>query len=143
MDAMVALRKRDGQRLRRAICGISFVASLCATGAAQAEPGSITWTTYLYQGPSTHYQVSDEVMQLQPVDILGCANGWCHVSFEGRAGYVLAEVVVHAGENPAAPPAGVLGQPAASLEPNPRGPCFMANQKGGNGGNELTQFCQK
>ena len=140
---MVEAKKRDRQMWRRAIGGVMFAAVLFSAGTVRAEPGTITWTTYLYQGPSTHYQVADEVLALQRVDILGCANGWCHVSFEGRIGYVLAEVVVHAGENPAAPPPGVLAQPAASLEPNPRGPCFKVNEMGGNGGNELTQICQK
>ncbi len=122
---------------------IWIAALLAPVTAARAEPGAITWTTYLYQGPSTHYQVADEVNQLQRVDILGCADGWCHVSFGGRSGYVLAEVVVHQGRDAAAPPAGVLGQPAATIDPTPRGPCFVANQKAGNGGNELTRFCEK
>ena len=140
---MGGLMKRHRQGRHRVLRGTWFAITLCAAGVARAEPGTITWTTYLYQGPSTHYSVADEVVQLQRVDILGCANGWCHVSFEGRTGYVMAEVVVRAGENPAAPPQGVLAQPAASLEPNPRGPCFLTNQTGGNGGNELTSVCQK
>ena len=135
---------KQGERgRRRAICGAWFAATLCSAGVARADPGTITWTTYLYQGPSTRYQVADEVTTLQRVDIVGCANGWCRVSYEGRTGYVMADVVVHAGENPTAPPSGVLAQPAASLEANPRGPCVEVNQKGGNGGNALTRICQK
>ena len=136
---------------RLTICGAALALLLCAAGPSRAEPsagitsesGTITWTTYLYQGPSTHYQVADEITSLERVDILGCADGWCRINYGGRTGYVMAEVVAHAGENPVAPLAGVLAQPAASLQPHPRGPCFEANQKDGNGGNELTQFCQK
>ncbi len=119
------------------------IVSLLGVGAARAEPGEITWTTYLYEGPGGHFRVVDEALQAQAVEILGCANQWCHVSYGDQSGYVHAEVVVHAGENAANPPAGVLAQPAAALEPAPKGPCFVANQKGGNGGNELTSFCQK
>ena len=126
-----------------AVGALACAALLGATGLAAAEPGRTTWTTYLYQGPGPHYSVADEINQLQPIDILGCAKDWCQVVYEGRTGYVLAEVVVRAGEDPANPPPGVLAQPAAALGPAPKGPCFTANQTGGNGGNDLTRFCQK
>lgn len=110
---------------------------------ATAGPGQTTWTTYLYQGPSYRYSVVDEVPQAQPLDVISCANGWCKVSFEQRTGYVLAEVVVQNGQSPLDPPKGILAQPANQVVPHPKGPCFPANIKGGNGGNDLSYFCQK
>ena len=133
---------RSGPRFGTAL--LLAAATLAGSAAAaRAEPGLVTWTTYLYEGPGRHYQVNDEVEQMTALDVLGCADGWCHVAFEGRTGYLMAEVVVTRGQDPAAPPPGKLGQPAASLTPTPRGPCFESNQKGGNGGNELTRFCEK
>ena len=127
---------------RATILGASLL-MLSGIGAARAEPGATTWTTYLYEGPGAHFRVVGEVDQMQAVEILGCADQWCRISYDDQSGYVHAEVVVRAGEDAARPPAGVLAQPAAALEPAPKGPCFVANQKGGNGGNELTSFCQK
>ncbi len=138
-------RWKVGARVGAVLAGAVLAGAVLAgtTGTAAAEPGLTTWTTYLYQGPGSHYSVADEINQLQPIDILGCAKGWCQVVYEGRTGYVLAEVVVRRGEDPANPPPGVLAQPAAALEPAPKGPCFTANQMGGNGGYDLTRFCQK
>ena len=134
-----AKRRRAVRPLRLSI----LVLALCSTASAWADSGETTWTTYLYEGPGSHYVVVDEVPQAQALEVLGCAKGWCHVSYGGRAGYVEADVVVHGSDNPVNPPAGVLAQPAAALESTPKGPCFTANQKGGNGGNALTLFCAK
>lgn len=135
---------RAGSAIKAAAM-LSLAALGVATGgaAARAEPGLNTWTTFLYEGPGKHYQVSDEIFQLTPLEVLGCADGWCHVKLETRSGYMLDEVVVVRGQDPANPPAGKLAQPAASIVSNPAGPCFVANQKGGNGGNMLTRFCEK
>ena len=112
-----------------------------AASPAFAEQGQNTWTTYLYQGPSTHYMVIGEVPQATAFDVIGCKDAWCEVSFEGRRGFLMAEVV--ATGDPAKPAAGLLPQPASGLVAQPAGPCFVVNQKGGNGGNEMTTICQK
>lgn len=108
---------------------------------AYAEPGQTTWTTFLYQGPSTHYMVVGEVPQATELDVLSCKDGWCQVSFEGRTGYLMSEVV--ATGDPSKPAPGLLTQPAAAMVAEPKGPCFVVNQKGGNGGNALTYVCEK
>ena len=112
-----------------------------APSLAFAEPGQNTWTTYLYQGPGKHYMVTGEVPQATAFDIIGCKDAWCEISFEGRRGFVLSEVV--ATGDPSKPAPGLLPQPAASLVAQPAGPCFVVNQKGGNGGNDLTYICGK
>ncbi len=112
-----------------------------AASPAFAEQGQNTWTTYLYQGPSKHYMVIGEVPQATLFDIVECKDGWCEVSFEGRTGFVMSEVV--ATGDPSKPAPGLLPQPASGLIAQPAGPCFEVNQKGGNGGNEMTYICQK
>ena len=112
-----------------------------ASSLAAAKPGQNTWTTYLYQGPSTHYMVVGEVPQGTAFDVLGCKDAWCEVSFEGRNGFIMSEVV--ATGDPSKPAPGLLPQPAAGLVAQPAGPCFVVNQKGGNGGNDLTYICGK
>ena len=84
----------------------------------------------------------DEVDQGSKIEIVSCANGWCKVTFErGPDGYLLAEVVTK--DNDTKPDQDLLPQPAASIVPNPPGPCFEALQTGGNGGKDPTRFCEK
>ena len=107
---------------------------------AIAAPATTTWTGYLYQGPGYRYLVTDEVAQATSVDLIGCENEWCEVMLENRRGYIRADIVNQ--NDLAKPRLGVLTQPAASLgKTSPPGPCFEANQTGGNGGNAKTIFC--
>lgn len=114
---------------------------LSAATAAHADPGQLTWTTYLYSGPNLHYPVIDEVFQATAVDVGACGNGWCEISFDGKRGFVMSELVAKG--DPSKPEPGVLPQPAASIVAQPAGPCFDVNQKGGNGGNAMTTICAK
>lgn len=112
----------------------------CAS--ACAAPATTTWTSYLYEGPSHHYSVLDEVPQGTIVDAAGCDGAWCKITFGRRAAYLPAEILARA--NSAKPDNGLLPQPAAALDPRrPPGPCVKANQTGGNGGNAMTWFCLK
>lgn len=138
MRSTLARPARGPSALSRSILA---AAVLLAAGPALADQGQITWTTYLYQGPSTHYSVIGEMPQATTVDVLTCANGWCEIQSEGRRGFVMAEVVAKG--DPAHPGPGVLPQPAASITALPAGPCFDVNQTGGNGGNAMTTICAK
>ena len=134
--------------IRAGILGVGFaglqvVGVLLGLGAARADSGETTWTTYLYEGPNDHYNVVDEVPQSQTFEILKCENGWCQIAYDHRSGWVEADVVIHEHQDAVNPPAGVLAQPAASIEAHPKGPCFPVNIKGGNGGNAPTYMCQK
>ncbi len=104
-------------------------------------PTVTSWDTFEYEGPDLHYSVIGEVRQGQILTVLGCANGWCNVSFDDTSGYILAEVV--ATGNPALPAPGFLPQPAADLIAVPPGPCVEVIQTEGNGGTKPTRFCQK
>lgn len=105
-------------------------------------PGQTSWDTYLYEGPSQHFMVIDELTQGQAVTVLGCSDGWCKISYEnGRPGYVAEETVTTG--DPSRPAPNFLPQPAAALVANPPGPCVEAMQTGGNGGKSPTVFCQK
>ena len=145
-EAVMKIARAQARRTIVALCAsmaAGLVTAAAVSSPALAEPGQVTWETYLYAGPGQRYQVLDEVPQQQNVDIGSCSGGWCEISYDQRSGFVLAELVIRATENAAKPPQGVLAQPAANLEVHPKGPCFTANQKGGNGGNEMTQFCQQ
>ncbi len=135
--------RRSRKTLTLAILGSA--AACLAFGAvpseAFAEPGQNTWTTYLYQGPSLRYMVIGEVPQATAFDIIECKDAWCEVSYAKRRGFVMSELVAKG--DPSKPAPGLLPQPAASLVAQPAGPCFVVNQKGGNGGNELTTICGK
>ena len=130
----------DETGLRRLVCATTTI--LCMmTASAHAAPGKTTWTGYLYQGPGLHYSVVDEFAQATDLDVVKCAKEWCEVRLGDRTGYVLSEIVSQTSLD--RPPAGVLAQPAASVRAaSPSGPCFDANQKGGNGGNAMTIFCR-
>lgn len=135
--------RRSYRPLKQTLFG---VAAVCATiGAssslALAEQGQNTWTTYLYQGPGKHYMVTGEVAQQTIFEIIGCKDDWCEVSYEGRRGFIMSELVAKG--DPSKPAPGLLPQPAASIVAQPAGPCFVVNQKGGNGGNEMTYICNK
>ncbi len=134
---------RSRKTLKLAVFPAVTAGALFAAAAspAFAEQGQNTWTTYLYQGPSTHYMVIGEVPQATAFDIVGCKDAWCEVSFEGRRGFIMSEVVTTG--DPSKPAPGLLTQPASGLVAEPAGPCFVVNQKGGNGGNEMTYICQK
>ena len=104
-------------------------------------PTVTSWDTFEYEGPDLHYGVIGEVRQGQILTVIGCANGWCNVSFDETTGYILAEVV--ATGNPALPAPGFLPQPAADLVATPQGPCVEVILTEGNGGTKPTRFCQK
>ena len=116
--------------------------TIMAAAGAGAEPAKTTWTGYMYQGPGDHYAVVDEVPEFSTLDVSGCGNGWCHVTFGKRTGYLKSEIVAQG--DLANPGPGKLANPAAALgAAPPKGPCFEANQTGGNGGNAMTVFCLK
>lgn len=104
-------------------------------------PTVTSWDTFEYEGPDLHYSVIGEVRQGQLLTVIGCAKGWCNVSFDETSGYILAEVV--ATGNPALAAPGYLPQPAADLVAAPPGPCIEVIQTEGNGGTKPTRFCQK
>ncbi len=104
-------------------------------------PTVTSWDTFEYEGPDLHYSVIGEVRQGQILTVIGCANGWCNVSFDDTTGYIVAEVV--ATGNPALPAPGFLPQPAADLIGLPPGPCVEVTLTEGNGGTKPTRFCQK
>ncbi len=97
---------------------------------AFAEPGQITWTTYLRAGPGLQYAVIDEIESRTTLDVQECRDGWCRVEYGRAFGYVMAGVITtQASAAPAStPPA------AASI------PCFQTQQSG-YGIGDATQFC--
>ena len=126
----------------RSIARVAAIGMLVSAGAAYGAPGKTTWTGYLYQGPGYRYAVTDEVPQASDIDVGRCADGWCEATVGDRIGYMRAEIVTRGSLDKPGP--GILAQPAGALSPlPPKGPCFEANQTGGNGGNAMTVFCQK
>ena len=126
----------------RSILHFAAIGAMVPCVAAYGAPGKTTWTGYLYQGPGYRYAVTDEVPQASAVDLGRCADGWCEATVGGRVGYLRAEIVTRGSLDKPGP--GILAQPAAALSTSPpKGPCFEANQTGGNGGNAMTVFCQK
>lgn len=132
------MRKRTARKISHiASIGIMYIGA-----DAFAAPAATTWTGYLYQGPGYRYAVTDEVPQASAIDVGKCADGWCQATVGGRVGYLRAEIVSRG--SLVRPGEGILAQPAAAVSAlPPKGPCFEANQTGGNGGNAMTVFCQR
>ena len=127
---------------QRVTVSFAVLGAIIAAAAANGAPARTTWTGYLYQGPGYRYSVTDEVPQATSIDVGRCGEGWCQATIGDRVGYLRAEIVTRGSLDK--PGEGILAQPAAALSAvPPKGPCFEANQTGGNGGNALTVFCQK
>ncbi len=86
----------------------------------------IALTTYLRDGPGLGYRAVDEAETGTRVSVLGCANGWCNVMYEGVSGYVAQTAVA------SAPPA------FTSFKAQN---CFVDGQASYHG-NRAVQFCQ-
>ena len=125
-----------------AIIGIAKIGMMVGIGAAFGAPAKTTWTGYLYRGPGYHCAVTDEVPQESAIDVGRCVEGWCQATVGDRVGYLRAEIVTRGSLDK--PGEGILAQPAAAVSVlPPKGPCFEANQTGGNGGNAMTLFCHR
>ncbi len=119
--------------LQSALCCLAVLAA--GTGLAAAAPadpaapwvGSVSWTTFLHEGPGLQWRVEDELDTATEVDVLGCANGWCKVAYDGAYGYLLRDVLTPASAGPAE-------QPKQSQD------CFDARRAGAGNG-KLFTFC--
>ena len=55
---------------------------------AVAAPARVDWPTFFRLGPSTHYEVVDELLRGTMVDVRSCTDQWCLVQYGRNAGYV-------------------------------------------------------
>jgi uncharacterized protein YgiM (DUF1202 family) len=78
----------------------------------------------LRNGPGTTYTVVTLIPAGSPVEVSGCQQGWCQVTFEGQNGYII-QTSIEAGEpGPArrpGPPPGYAG-PGGPPPPGYAGP---------------------
>lgn len=66
----------------------------------RAEPGWVTFETWLRAAPAAEARVIDELRMGQRVERLGCGAGWCQVMAERAGGFVAEALLASA---PAAP----------------------------------------
>jgi len=109
-----------GMIVRSAFLAAGLVAT---TGApALAEPGTVTWTTFLYDAPSPAARVVDEPPQGARIEIETCTQGWCRATLGRTAGYLREDVVARGG----APAALANPTEAKVTGGGSQGPCFVA-----------------
>src|SRR5579875_167024 len=72
--------------MKRLFVGVMLVA--LAAGPAHAWTGTVTWPSFLYQGPATRYAVLDELTRGQRVEVQSCGDAWCRITLNGAAGYL-------------------------------------------------------
>lgn len=65
-----------------------------AAAPAVADPVVVRETTYLREGPSSHYRPVDEVLAGRHVEVLACEAQWCQVRSGDRVGYARETVLV-------------------------------------------------
>jgi hypothetical protein len=92
---------------------------------ATAAPALAVNNVNLRQGPGTTYVVITTIPGGSNVDVSGCDAGWCQVSFQGQAGYVIATSLDQGNGPPpsAGPPLppGVASSPPGAAGPPPPG----------------------
>ena len=85
----------------------------------------IGFTTLLREGPGSEYRVIDEALTDQSVAVLGCAGGWCRISYASADGYVAEHTLT--------------GIPKTPYPPAPE-TCFVNRMAGYHGGPDM-RFC--
>jgi uncharacterized protein YraI len=66
---------------------LSAALTICAMSGNIAAAASPTINLNMRSGPGTPYQVIGVIPAGTPVDVLGCTDRWCRVSYAGRTGY--------------------------------------------------------
>jgi hypothetical protein len=105
-----------------AVCGLS------ASAPAEAASQRLAWSTFLRAGPGDRYAVIDEIEHSTPVQVLGCATGWCRIQDGRTTGYIDQDALT-------------LARPATGWAPAAaEADCFVAGQVS-NRGAAPTRFC--
>lgn len=65
---------------------LTVLSAACAT----AAPGIVHTTVNLREGPGTNAVILAKIPGGSSVDVTTCTGEWCHVSFQGKSGYVIA-----------------------------------------------------
>jgi Bacterial SH3 domain len=79
-------------RMARLALGL-LTSGLCAGLYGCSEAGIVTTQVKLQQAAADESQVLATIPKGSAVNVSGCTNGWCHASWNGREGYVLAKYV--------------------------------------------------
>lgn len=78
------------------IAGATLLISSSAALAASMVP---TTTLNVRAGPSTHFQVVDQLHRNEQVNVQSCTQGWCYISHRGPDGWVSARYLRKAGHS--------------------------------------------
>jgi len=73
---------------------------------AAAKPATVTAEVNLRKGPGTDTDVITLIPKGTTVEVEKCTNGWCHVTFDGRDGYAIAQNLGLGGPRPVHRPYG-------------------------------------
>jgi uncharacterized protein YgiM (DUF1202 family) len=115
----------DGNFRKLALAGALIVLALPTPSRADASR-RISLTTYLRDGPGVRYRAADEAQMGTQVSVIGCANGWCNVAYDGVSGYVAQATL--------APAADTAASPKSTT-------CFTDKEAGYHGGRDV-RYCR-
>ena len=91
-----------------------------AASVALAAPATTTANVNMRQGPGTQYAVISTLPAQAGVDVEGCENGWCKVSYSGGSGWVSEPYLQGLSNPPVIAPPPIVVQPTIVVGPGRR-----------------------
>ncbi len=110
------------------IASLAAALAVLSAASATASPGIVQTTVNLREGPGTDAAILGKIPGGSSVEVTTCTGQWCHVSFQGKSGYIIATSLSNGvgGNSPAgspqgAPPSGYAGPPGSPQAAPPPG----------------------
>jgi hypothetical protein len=72
------------------IASLAVTLAVLSAACATAAPRLVETTVNLREGPGTNAAILGKVPGGSSVEVTVCTGEWCHVSFQGKSGYVIA-----------------------------------------------------
>jgi uncharacterized protein YraI len=72
---------------------VLLTVGLAAIAAGCSDPGIVAVQTELRQAPAAQSKILAVIPKGGAITVSDCSNGWCHVSWNGRDGYILTKSV--------------------------------------------------
>jgi uncharacterized protein YraI len=102
---------------RLAICVASWI--MLTAAAAAAEPAYVPSTLNLRTAAGTTNEIVAKIPGGSLVQVVGCADDWCEVEWQGKKGFSIATGLDRSGRVPSRPAARVAAGAAVPVGPGP------------------------